>query len=394
MSDRPPSTLPSVDDRDWARAHFEAELATLRVVFGARSIERLGELLRSIGVRRPLVVSDVGVRAAGHLDRALRVLRQAGAEPVVFTGVDENPTQHHVEAGLALARQSDIDGIVAVGGGSPMDCAKAINLVLGGGGRIEDYRAGQRDCGALLPSLGVPTTAGTGSEAQSYALISDEATHVKMACGHRQARFRAVILDPCLAATAPAAVAAATAMDAVSHAVESYVTTRRNPVAAMLAREAWRCLEPSMLPALGGRDDVGAWGRLLWGAHLAGAAIEQSMLGAAHACANPLTARHGIVHGVAVGLMLPAVVRFNATVAAAQYAELMDVAAGDGAERLASRLMELRAGAGLPQRLRDCSVPADEVDLLAQDAEAQWTVGFNPRPAPREALREIYVAAY
>jgi alcohol dehydrogenase len=178
-------------------------------------------------------------------------------------------------------------------------------------------------------------------------------------------------------------VAATAGIDAVSHAVESHVTSRSNPVSRLLSREAWRLLSASLETSLDSPEDLRSVGDTLLGAHLAGAAIEASMLGAAHACANPLTARFGIVHGVAVGLMLPPVVRFNGE---DRYRELQG--------QLATRIEELRAVAGLPERLRDCGVDAGSLPLLAEEASRQWTASFNPRPVDAAALLSLYEAAF
>ncbi|MFP5288738.1 MAG: iron-containing alcohol dehydrogenase, partial [Thermoanaerobaculia bacterium] len=317
---------------------WSADIGAVRVHAGPGALGLLGTLARELGGSRVLVVTDRGVRSAGHVDSALASLGGLAAE--VFDDVAENPTSLHVEEGRRFAAELGPDLLVGLGGGSAMDCAKGINFLLTNGGRMEDYRGTGKASKPMLPSIGVPTTAGTGSEAQSYALISHPETHEKMACGDRKARFREVILDPRLAASAPRKVAATAGIDAVSHAVESHVTTRGNAVSRMLSREAWRLLSASLETSLDG--DLAAVGDTLLGAHLAGAAIEASMLGAAHACANPLTARFGIVHGAAVGLMLPHVVRFNGE---DRYLELQG--------ELASRIEELRAAAGLPQRLRD-----------------------------------------
>src|SRR5437763_1200734 len=174
----------------------------------------------------------------------------------------------------------------------------------------------------MLPSVGVPTTAGTGSEAQSYALIADEQTHMKMACGDRKAAFRVAILDPQVTVSQPAKVTAITGIDALAHALESYVTTRRNPVSQTFAREAWRLLEPNLETALDQPENLEARGAMQLGAHFAGSAIENSMLGACHACANPLTSHYGLTHGIAIGILLPHVIRFNGPAAGSLYAEL------------------------------------------------------------------------
>ena len=370
---------------------WTADIGGVRVHFGLGALDRLGALAREAGGRRALVVTDRGIRAAGHVERALAVLEREGIATAVFDGVEENPTTLHVERGRGHAVDFDADLLVGLGGGSAMDCAKGINFLVTNGGRMEDYWGSGKATQPMLPSIGVPTTAGTGSEAQSYALISDPVTHQKMACGDRKARFREVILDPELAATAPPEAAAAAGIDAVSHAVESHVTTRGNPVSRMLSREAWRRLDDSLEASLASRGDYGATGGMLLGAHLAGAAIEASMLGAAHSCANPLTAHHGIVHGAAVGLMLPAVVRFNGEDPAT--ADLYRDLFGGGAQLLAERIEILRHAAGLPGCLSDCGVTAEDLPVLAEEAARQWTATFNPRPVGAASLLALYEAA-
>src|SRR5262249_31797689 len=209
---------------------------------GAGSMAGLGELVREYGGRRVLLVTDPGLEEAGHPQRALASLRGAGLTAFVFDAVEVNPTTHHVEAGLKVARAHAIDFLVAVGGGSSMDCAKGINFLLTNGGRMGDYKGFGKATKPMLPSIAVPTTAGTGSEAQSYALIADERTHMKMACGDRKAAFRAAILDPEVTVSQPLKVTAVTGVDALSHALESYVTTRRNSLSQTFARQAWRMM--------------------------------------------------------------------------------------------------------------------------------------------------------
>jgi len=368
---------------------WSVDVGGVRVHFGPGALDLLGALARELGGSRVLVVTDRGVRAAGHADLALASLRAAGLAAELFDGVEENPTTLHVEAGRRVAAEQGADLLVGLGGGSAMDCAKGINFLLTNGGRMEDYQGAGKAPKAMLPSIGVPTTAGTGSEAQSYALISHPDTHQKMACGDRKARFREVLLDPVLAASAPRRVAATAGIDAVSHAVESHVTLRGNPVSRMLSREAWSLLASSLEKTLSSPDDLRAVGDTLLGAHLAGAAIEASMLGAAHSCANPLTARFGIVHGVAVGLMLPHVVRFNAE--AGPVREMYrDLYSGN----LAARIEALRAAADLPAHLADCGVDAPSLPSLAAEASHQWTATFNPRPVDAASLLSLYEAAF
>ena len=186
-----------------------------------------------------------------------------------------------------------------------MDCAKGVNFLYSNGGKIEDYWGVGKAEKEMLPMIAVPTTAGTGSEMQSFALISDAVTHVKMACGDPKASFRVAILDPLLTLTQPTQVTALTGIDAISHAVETYVTKRRNPISLMFSRESFRLLAGNFQHVINDPEYVDARASMQLGAAYAGLAIENSMLGAAHALANPLTAEFGIPHGQAVGVMLP-----------------------------------------------------------------------------------------
>ena len=205
-----------------------------RIVFGPDKVETLGELAGELGARRALVVSDPGIVAAGHTQRGLDALTHAGIKVQLFDGVGENPTTAQVAAGLQIAKRHEPELIIGLGGGSSMDCAKGINFLYSGGGRMQDYWGVGKMTKEMLPMIAVPTTAGTGSETQSFALISDAVTHVKMACGDKKASFRIAILDPTLTVTQPARVTAVTGIDAIAHALETYVTTKRNAV--------WDCL--------------------------------------------------------------------------------------------------------------------------------------------------------
>jgi alcohol dehydrogenase len=367
-----------------------------RVLFGPGTLARLGEVARELGGMRVLLVTDPGLEAAGHPQRALKHLDAAGLKVFVFDDVRENPTTAHVEFGARFARDRRIDLIVAVGGGSSMDCAKGINFLVTNGGKMEDYRGFGKATQPMLPSIGVPTTAGTGSEAQSYALITDEHSHLKMACGDKKAAFRVAILDPELTLSQSKAVTAVTGIDAVAHAVESYVCTKRNPVSAAFSLAAWRHLEPSLEVVLREPSNLEARAAMQVGSHLAGAAIENAMLGICHSCANPLTAHYGVTHGTAIGMLLPHVIRFNAPAAETLYADLASkpLNGESASEALARRIDELVVLAGQPTRLRDCGVSEGILTLLAVEASEQWTAQFNPRPVTEVDLFAVYKAAW
>src|SRR5215831_11508036 len=251
-----------------------------RIVFGAGNIDALGELASELGARRALVVSDPGVIAAGHAAHGISALERAGIETHLFEGVHENPTTEDVAAGVKLARRYDPEVLIAIGGGSSMDCCKGINFVFSNGGEIKDYWGVGKALKAMLPMIAVPTTAGTGSETQSFALISDAKTHVKMACGDKKASFRVALLDPELTVTQPPRVTALTGIDAVAHALESYVARTRNPASMAFSREAWLLLGGNFAHVIADPSNLDARSGMQLGAAFSGLAIENSMLGA------------------------------------------------------------------------------------------------------------------
>jgi len=369
-----------------------------RVVFGSGSIQKSGGLARDLHFHRTLVVADAGVRDAGHAASLLTILEAAGIEPVVFGDFEVNPDSAMVETGATFAREHGIDSIVGLGGGSSLDCAKGISFLVTNGGRMTDYRGYGKAAKPLLPMIGIPTTSGTGSEAQSYAVIADAKTHTKMACGDPTAAFKVVVLDPELTATAPRQVAAMAGYDAIAHAVETAVTQKRTPLSDTFSQQAWKLLTGAYERILVQPADAEARSAMMIGAHLAGMAIEQSMLGAAHACANPLTANFKIPHGLALAMVLPHVVRWNAATVKEGYAALLGgprrrMRDEDPAETLARRLEDLAITGNLSVTLSDAGVDADAVPELANLAAQQWTGTLNPRPFNAAGAAEIYRAA-
>ncbi len=367
-----------------------------RVVRGEHAIDRLGELASELGARRAMLVTDPGIVAAGHVERGLSTLKKAKIETVVFDGARENPTTADVDAGLAIAKRFEPELLIGLGGGSSMDCAKGVNFVYTGGGTMHDYWGVGKALNEMLPMIAVPTTAGTGSELQSFALISDAETHVKMACGDKKASCRVAILDPCLTLTQPEQVTALTAVDALSHAIETYVTLKRNEVSLLFSRESFRLIASNFETVFEEPDNLEARAGMQLGAAYAGLAIENSMLGAAHALANPLTATYGIAHGQAVGLMLPHVVRFNGVEFDRAYVELLGILAWQdnslpgASDRLAQLVTRFVAKAGLKTKLSDLGVEESKLSELAAAAEKQWTGNFNPRPVDSELLYSLY----
>jgi alcohol dehydrogenase len=247
----------------------------------------------------------------------------------------------------------------------------------------------------MLPLIAIPTTAGTGSECQSFALIADESTHQKMACGDKKALTRIAILDATLTVTQPTRVTACTGLDAVAHAVESAVCTKRNNDSIDFSHHAFALTHTNLPAVLQQPDDLTARGNMLYGASLAGMAIERSMLGAAHSCANPLTAHYNMTHGTAVGMMLPHIVRFNAeNIPTRDHYNELAVAGGlTDVDELIARLEYLLILTDIPRTLKDANIPPSAIPELADEAARQWTAQFNPRPVSRNDFSAIYEAA-
>jgi len=375
-----------------------------RVIYGPDAIDDIGMLTANLRAGRVLVVTDPGIVAAGHLDRVREMLVMSTLEVIVFQGVVENPTTKEVGACVEFAKSEKIDTIVGLGGGSSLDTARGANFILTNGGQMKDYWGYGKACQPMLPMVAVPTTAGTGSECQSFALIADAESHQKMACGDPKAAAHIALLDPTLTLTQPRIVTAHTGIDAIAHSIESAVTKKKTGISTVYSRRAFQLTLANFPKVLENPHDLEARGAMLQGASFAGMAIENSMLGAAHSAANPLFAHHDVVHGEGVGLMLPAVIRYNGEdeESAIIYRELAlmaglvtpDDSPAAAVEALASRIEEFLKMADLPTRLTAYDIPEDEIESLAEESAHQWTAQFNPRKVEKEdfvhLLRSVY----
>tara|TARA_B100000676_G_scaffold94812_1_gene94685 strand:+ start:4836 stop:6065 length:1230 start_codon:yes stop_codon:yes gene_type:complete len=381
----------------------EGEEALQEIVFGAGSSGSIGEHASKLG-KHALLVTDPGLSAVGHPRRIAESLEEQGIRVTTYDQSIENPTETSVQDCVRIARQAVVDHIIGLGGGSSMDTAKGCNFILTNGGRMADYWGVGRASREMLPFIALPTTAGTGSECQSFALISEDETHRKMACGDKKALPSLTILDPELTLSQPQMVTSCTGIDALTHALESAVTNKRNDFSDRHARMAFGLIDRNLPRVFDVPEDLDARGGMLLGASHAGAAIEQSMLGAAHSMANPLTARKGTVHGIAVGLALPVVMEFNAgrpeTMALyallARECRLCPAGSEDpeASAALVGRVRELLSLADFPASLDELGFTEEEIPTLAKEASEQWTAGFNPRPVEADDFVRLYASLF
>ena len=341
-----------------------------KIIEGPGSLSKLPEVVSG----RVLIVTDPGIVAAGHVQRAVALLENV----VVYEGVKENPTESDVAACAEFARGVKPEVLVGLGGGSSMDTAKGTLFLLSGGGVMSDYQGHGKAKGEMLPFVAIPTTAGTGSECQSYAVLCRDGSHEKMACGDPRAMARVAILDAELTGSMPLRVARLSALDALSHVLESAVCNTATDESREFSFAAFRRMEPVIESVLRGTASLAERGEMLAGAAMAGRAIEASMLGGGHASANPLTAHLGVAHGRAVLTMLPAVMRWNQSEVGRIYDDLRP--------DLISWVEEMR---GLAE-LEPVEVPECLVSTLADEASQQWTGRFNPRPLVAADFEQLY----
>lgn len=377
----------------------ESDESAQEVIFGPHSFLQLGQKAKALG-SRALLVTDTGLTQAGHSQKVHSNLTDCGVDTILYDRSIENPTDSSVRACAEFARSSEVDLIIGLGGGSSMDTAKGCNFILTNGGKMADYWGVGKACKPMLPLIAIPTTSGTGSECQSFALISDDQTHMKMACGDSKALPCLTILDPALTLSQPRRVTACTGIDALSHALESAVTLKRNADSFRHSSIALQLIEKNLPLVFTDPDNMDARGEVLLGASHAGAAIERSMLGAAHSMANPLTAHKGIVHGIAVGLSLPVVMAHNAEQpeVCSVYAELSrtiqlasrEASDAEAAQLLIQRVQELLKLAEFPKSLSELGFSTSDLSILSKDASKQWTATFNPRPMDASIFQNLY----
>jgi len=377
---------------------------TSQISLEAGAAGNLGAICTERGASSVLLVTDPGIHSLGLMESAIKSFESAGLPVSVFFKVEADPSDSNVLEALHDARACQADCVVGFGGGSSMDVAKVVSLLASPdcAQSLADLYGVGNARGKRLPLIQVPTTAGTGSEVTPIAVITTGAT-TKSGVVSPLLLPDLAILDPELTLGLPAAVTAATGIDAMVHAIEAYTSRiKKNPVSDMLAREALRLLSGNLLKVIENGDDMEARSAMLLGALFAGQAFANAPVAAVHALAYPLGGHFHIPHGLSNSLVLPHVLRFNMDVAAPLYAELAPIVKGqsaggprDGAEQLVEGLEALVEASGLPRRLRDLQVPEDFLPTLAKDAMLQQRLLVNnPKDVDENAALSIYRAAY
>lgn len=362
-----------------------------RVIHGAGSVSEAAMEADRLGMTRVLVVSDRVLK--GHTDLVDRVLGVLGGRvAAVFLDVPSDSGVEAVEAGFAAGRDAGVVGVVSVGGGSVLDTAKGICLLLREGGRLRDYEGFQNLTRKVAPHVAIPTTAGTGSEVTYVAVIKDHEANRKLLFGDYHLVPDSAILDPAMTVGLPAHLTAATGMDALSHAVEAMHSLQREPIADALATHAIRLLREAIPLCVREPENLAARSQQLIAACMAGAAFSNAQVGLVHAMAHTVGARFGVHHGLANSICMPAVVRFNASSCGEVYREVahaFGAALPDDPEALgaglARVLRDFAASVGLPTTLQAVGVPRDALPDLAEATLYDGALVYNGRPVSEAA---------
>jgi alcohol dehydrogenase class IV len=374
--------------------------APTKIVYGEGASADAGLEMSALGGKRPLLVTDAGLRAAGLADGVLKALGQACAG--VFDEVPQDSGVHVVEKAAELARSAGADAVVSLGGGSVLDTAKGLALLLSEGGRLQDYQGFQMLTRRLAWHVAIPTTAGTGSEATFAAVIKDHQALAKILLFDAHLAPDVAILDPRLLAGLPPRITAFTGMDALTHAVEAMHSLQAGPFSDALALHAVRLIAGSLPACVERGRDLEARGRMLVAATLAGQAFTNAMVGVVHALAHTLGGRFGVPHGLANAILLPFGMEYNLGESASRYALVAEAfgvrRAGaspeDSARAAVQAVRDMNARIGLPRKLREAGVPRERLGEVAEASLSDGSIVYNPRPADAASLAELLEAAW
>lgn len=367
------------------------------IIAGPGSISKLGETAAKLGGRRALIISGPRLNKMGLVDKCRDALQDAGIASAAFTETEGNPSVETVDKAAELFRESGADFIVAFGGGSPMDVAKAVAVVAKYGGSITEYEGGGKVPGPVIPQIAIPTTAGTGSEVTAFSVITDHSRNYKLTVFSYELIPAYAILDPELITTAPASVAAACGMDAFIHACESYLSTASSPFTEMMSEKAMELIGGSIRAYVANRGDLEAAENMLVGSMFAGIAFSWARLGNVHAMSHPVSAYFDVPHGVANAILLPTILEYNMLADKGKYLKIYNYISRvrSGADRflpqmLVDEIKVLNASLGIPDGLAAVGVREDKIEAMADDAMKSGNIQVNPRSSGKMDIVSLY----
>ena len=367
------------------------------IVAGRKTIEKLPEIAAKLGGKKAFIISGPHLNKIGAVAACEALLKKAGIESAAFTDCEGNPSVETVEKATAMFQESGADFIVAYGGGSPMDVAKAVGVVAKYGGSITDYEGAHKVPGDIIPLIAIPTTAGTGSEVTAFSVITDHSRQYKLTVFSYKILPTYAILDADLITTVPAGVAAACGMDALIHALEAYISTAASPFSDAMAEKAMELIGGHVRRYVANRGDLEAAQAMLVGSLFAGIAFSFARLGNVHAMSHPVSAHFNVAHGVANAILLPTIVDYNALADHGKYRKIYNYIAEiplgeDEFESfmLADEIRDLNDILGIPATLGEVGVKAEAIPAMAADAMKSGNIAVNPRSSRLEDIEMLY----
>lgn len=370
------------------------------IIFGEGALARIGELLKKSSAKNPFLISGKNLTRLGVVDRVAKLAAEAGYTVEIFNDVEANPSVETVEKAVRAYKLSGCDCIIALGGGSPMDVAKAVGVVAVFGGSIKDYEGAGKVPGKITPIIAIPTTAGTGSEVTAFTVITDHERNYKLTVFSYELIPEYALLDPELIMSLPKSVAAATGVDALVHAIEAYLSKAGSPFTDSMAEKAMELMGGNLRQFVSDRSNREAAAAMLTGSMFAGLAFAWARLGNVHAMAHPLGGYFDVPHGVANAILLPVVMEFNAPADQGRYQKIYNYLVPDKVleekfvpEVLVKELQELTASLGIPQKLKEVGVTEDKIPEMAADAMKSGNILVNPRETTLEDVISLYFEA-
>ena len=371
------------------------------IVVGAGSLKRLPELAKNLKKSKAYIISGPHLEKIGMVDKCREALKAAGIESDAFTQTEGNPSTDTVAKAAEGFKSSKADFIVAFGGGSPLDVAKAVAVIASYGGNITDYEGGGKVPGPVVPMIAIPTTAGTGSEVTAFSVITDHSRNYKLTVVSNYLLPAYAILDPELITTVPKSTAAACGIDAMVHALEAFISKAASPFSDLFAKEALRLIGTSIRDYVLDRSNLAACESMLTGSLFAGIAFSHARLGDVHAMSHPVSAYFDVAHGVANAVLLPTIVDYNMTYASEKYKYIYDCICekplSDDAvtpEMLAAEIRVLNDELGIPSSLSEVGVDSSLFDKMADDAMKSGNILVNPRPTTKKDILALYAQAF
>lgn len=373
-----------------------------RNVFGEGAVEEAGGLLKGLGVCKTLIVTDKFLASSGMASDLREILNRAGVDAAIFDGAEPNPTDKNVADGVAVYKKESCDSIISLGGGSSHDCAKGIGLVVSNGGEIKDYEGVDQSKNPMVPLMAVNTTAGTASEITRFCIITDTSRKVKMAIVDWRVTPQISINDPNLMKGMPASLTAATGMDALTHAIEAYVSTAANPLTDSAALMAISMITKYLPKAVANGQYMKARDNMAYAQYLAGIAFNNASLGYVHAMAHQLGGYYNLPHGVCNAILLPYVEEFNLIGNLNRFKDIADamgetidgLSTVEAANKAIASIKQLSKHVEIPASLRELGVKPEDFDIMAENAMKDVCALTNPRTATKEQVIEIFRKAY